>query len=60
MPEPQDTIERIHNSHKPGQAMSVQELFEAATLLDSCEDKSSPGFGAARKRVECQLEERGY
>lgn len=58
--EPHDTIERIHRSHQPGQALTIKELFDAAALLDSCTDKSAPGFAAARKRVESQLEENGY
>jgi len=60
MAEPQDTIERIRNSHRPGQGLTVEELFEAARILDASPDKSLPGFSAARKRVEAQLEEQGY
>ena len=60
MPEPENTIERVRNSHLPGQSLGLRELFDAARVLDSAADKSAPGFGAARKRVEAQLEELGY
>jgi hypothetical protein len=60
MAEPADTIDRVNNSHKRGQEMSAEDLMQAAQVLDSAQDKSLPGFAAARKRVEGQLEEMGY